>query len=809
MLKNHLKTAWRSLKKHRLQTLINLIGLTVGTLCCLLILAYVNAQFGYDQHHDDAASLFRIRTKLKTLKNTSIDTDIATSSPPIAFALKEDFPEVMEACRLVYFGEGSEQLIRVSGETEGYYEPRGYLADSTFFKLFKYPMLEGVAEGALDAPNSIVLSASLAKKLFGQKHALNSVLVLGDGEQQLDVVVTGVFKENEAKSHLNPNYLLSMASPGLGEYVRGIDNFATQNFAHAYVRLVPGANAKGLEEKLQGFLQRRGSQDLSALGFEKKLLLQPVTDIHLHSKDIKNQIEEVSNIEYLYSMLLLAFIIQIVACINFINLSTARASRRSKEIGVRKAIGANKRSLVHQFLAESITLSLGAVVLSIPLAIFLMPSMGILTKNELILPDLFNSRILIVLFLLGLGTGLLAGIYPALILSSFNPAKVLKGRLQIGSQGTYLRKTLVVFQFVVSIILVTAVIIITQQLKYAQKKDMGYDKENLLAIRLGTDALRSNYTVIQEAMASTPGVLEVSGSDHYPSLPILGDLGLHLPGEDDSNQTLVFYNGISENYFETVGTQLIAGRNLNTQDSTQIIVNEATLAEFGIPLEEALSSKLVQTYEGERTTYEIVGVSENYHFASIKSEIDPILLYNDTNPNWIILKTQAQSQEALLKALKEAWKSTKVDAPFIFTFIDKEVEKLYAEEKRLSQISLVFTILAIFISCLGLFGLVSYFAEQKKKEIGIRKVLGANINSVIKLLTADFVKLVGIAFLIAIPVSYYIIQLWLQDFSYHIDIEWWVFALSGSFAMMITLLTVGFQSLKSAMANPIHSLRTE
>ncbi|MEM6864894.1 MAG: FtsX-like permease family protein, partial [Bacteroidota bacterium] len=219
--------------------------------------------------------------------------------------------------------------------------------------------------------------------------------------------------------------------------------------------------------------------------------------------------------------------------------------------------------------------------------------------------------------------------------------------------------------------------------------------------------------------------------------------------------------------------------------------------------------KLVQTYEGERTTYEIVGVSENYHFASIKSEIDPILLYNDTNPNWIILKTQAQSQEALLKALKEAWKSTKVDAPFIFTFIDKEVEKLYAEEKRLSQISLVFTILAIFISCLGLFGLVSYFAEQKKKEIGIRKVLGANINSVIKLLTADFVKLVGIAFLIAIPVSYYIIQLWLQDFSYHIDIEWWVFALSGSFAMMITLLTVGFQSLKSAMANPIHSLRTE
>lgn len=809
MFKNHLKIAWRSLKTNKLQTFINLIGLTVGTLCCLLILTYVNAQFGYDTHHDDAASLFRIRTKLKTLKNTSIDTDIATSSPPIAFALKEDFPEVLEACRLVYFGEGSDQLIRVSGESEGYYEQRGYLADSTFFKLFNYTMLEGIGRNALNAPNSIVLSASLAKKLFDDEDALNKSLVLGDGDQQLNLTVTGVFKENEAKSHLEPNYLLSMLSPGLGEYVRGIDNFATQNFVHSYVKLLPEASAKGVEKKLPSFLQQRGSEDLKAMGFDKKLLLQPVKDIHLHSQGIDNQIGSTSNVDYLYALLLLAFIIQLVACINFVNLSTARASRRSKEIGVRKAIGANKHSLIQQFLAESVVLSLTAVAISIPLATFLLPAMGQLTKSDLFISDVLNPMILSLLFGLGLLTGIIAGIYPAIILSSFKPAKVLKGRIHTGHKGIYLRKALVVFQFAVSIILVIAVVIVTQQLKYAQNKDMGYDTENLLAIRLGTDALRAKYNVIEEAMASTSGVLEVSGANYYPSLPILGDMGMHLPGTDPKNLTLIYYNGITENYFKTVGTQLLAGRALNSRDSTQIIVNEATLDEFGIPLENALSSKLIQAYEGQSIEYEIVGVAENYHFASIKSEINPILLFNDNRPNWLILKTQSKNQESLISALEQSWESSQVNAPFVYTFVDKQVEKLYAEEKRLGQISLVFTILAILISCLGLFGLVSYFAEQKKKEIGIRKVLGANINSVVQLLTADFIKLVGIAFLIASPIAYYLIQLWLQDFSYHVNIKWWVFAVSGVFAVVITLLTVGFQSIKSAMANPIHSLRTE
>jgi len=809
MFRNYVKTAWRSLIKNKLQTVINLLGLTVGTVCCLSILAYVNAQFGYDTHHENASDLYRVRTKTKSIKNNSIDSDFGSASPPIAFALKEDFPEVSEVCRIVYFGEGNEQLLRVSGSQQGHYEPRGYVADSTFFRLFKYPLLEGNGNEALKAPNSMVLSSALAQKLFGTERALNQTLVLGAGEQQQKVTVTGVFKEGLHKTHLDPNYVLSMTSPGLGAYVRSVQNYATQNFVHSYVKLVPGSDAMALEKKLPDFLQARGASDLAAAGFDKTLLLQPVQDIHLYSKGIDMQIHTVSNIEYLYALLLLAAIIQLVACINFVNLSTARAGKRAKEIGVRKTVGAEKGSLIKQFLGESTWLSLIAVVICIPLTIFLLPFMNALTEGNLVFSDVLNFRILILLFGVGLITGLLAGFYPALILSAIQPVKVLKGIIDVKSGNGNFRRALVVFQFVVSIALVTAVIVITQQLQYAQTKDMGFDKENLLAVRLGTEDAQGKFDALRSEVTSISGVSEVAGTNDYPSSIIMRDLGIHLPGQDDTNQTGVFYSGITPNYLHTVGTKLLAGRPLRKNDSSQVIVNKATLDEFNIKLEEALASKLVQTYEGESATYEIVGVVENYHFATLKSAIDPILLYNDTSPDWLILKTDTKDFKTLLTHLEQTWRAITPDTPFVHTFIDKEVEKLFAEEKRLGQISLVFTLLAILISCLGLFGLVSYVAEQKKKEIGIRKVLGASVNAVVQLLTKDFLKLVGIAFLIGSPIAYYFMQRWLEGFTYKIEIEFWVFILAGGFALFITLLTVGFQSIKSAIANPVKSLRTE
>ncbi|TPN88014.1 ABC transporter permease [Aquimarina algicola] len=809
MFRNYIKIAWRSLLKNRLQTLINLLGLTIGTVCCLSILVYVFAQFGYDKHHDDSESLYKVRTFIKGTGNAGSDANVATSSPPIAFAMKEDFPEVLEACRVVYFGEGNDALLRDKNSTNSYYESKGYLADPTFFEVFKYSFTQGDAKKALEEPNTIVLSSTLAQKLFGAEKALGKTLVLGSGEDKFDVTVTGVFQERTYKSHINPNYILSMNSPGVGEFVKNVTNFATQNFAHTYIRVLPGTDYKKLEQKLPEFLQKRGGQNLAAVGFDKSLFLQKVGDIHLYSKGIENQLEEVSNIQYLYLLLILALVIQIAACINFINLSTARANKRAKEIGVRKVVGANKASLIRQFLGESVLLSIISLIISIPITVLVLPFVNILTKGDAIYADIFHLNILLPMFLLSVISGLLAGIYPALILSSVRPAHVLKGIMNVSSGSGNFRKGLVVFQFVISIVLIVAVIIINKQIEYTKNKDLGFKKENLIAIRLGTDEAIKKFDALRSQISGISGITSLAGSNQYPSENILGDLGLHLPGEDPTKQKIVVYNGISDNYFKTVGTKLAIGRDLRVGDSTQVIVNKATLKAFNIDLKNALASRLIQTYEDRTYTYEIVGVVEDYHFSSLKEVIAPIILFNENEPDWLLVKTNTTDFASLLSNLKQAWTSVNSHIPFVYTFVDKEVEKLYAEEQRLSQISIVFTGLAILISCLGLFGLISFMAEQRKKEIGIRKVLGASVATIINMFAKDFIKLVIIALVIATPIAYYYLENWLEGFAYRTSINWWVFILAGGVTIVITFVTIFVQTFRAATINPTKNLRAE
>lgn len=616
------------------------------------------------------------------------------------------------------------------------------MADSTFFKFFNYTAAEGNLATALEKPNSIVLSKKLASKLFKDtKQVVNKTLVIGAGEDQFNATITGVFNEPTNPTHLNPNYILCMNSPGIGEYTNNISNFATQNFAYSYIKLGANAGKTNLEKKLPKFLIDRGGIDLADMGFDKKLLLQSVTDIHLHSKGIEKQIEEVSNIEYLYALLFLAFIVQLVACVNFINLSTARASKRAKEIGVRKAIGAQKSSLVQQFLSESILIAFLAVFISIPIVLLLLPVANVLTGGNIEPEHILNLKILLLLGgSMGFLTGLIAGIYPALVLSSFKPSKVLKGAIELQSSNGLLRRGLVVFQFVVSIVLTVSVIIVSQQLKFAKQKDLGFNKDNLLAIRLGTQELQQNFSAIQSQLQGVSGVSSVTGSNNYPSRSIMGDLAMRLPSQDDNNLTSVFYNGITPNYLETIGTKIIKGRKLRATDSTGVLVNMATLKAFNIDIENALAATIVSSYGSETENYEIVGVTENFHFEDFKQAISPMLMYSETEPDWIVAKLETNNLKSVLSGLEANWKKVNPYAPFEYVFVDKETEKLYAEEQKLSKISIAFTILAILISCLGLFGLVSYVAEQKKKEIGIRKVLGASVKSVVQLLTKDFFK---------------------------------------------------------------------
>ncbi len=809
MFKNYIKIAWRNLWKNKQQTIINLLGLTVGTVSCLAIFLYVFAQLGYDEHHENAEAIYRVETIIERDGADSFDT--AAASPPIAFALKEDFPEVQEATRVFLTDVFYSNLIGAADSDDAYYESRVYMADSTFFKVFSYKFLEGRQETALNGPNNLVLSSYLAKKMFGKENALGKAVRWGSGENAQTLTVTGVFDENYAKSHLKPNYIVSMSTPGMGTFVQSFQDFATNNFVYSYVKLNSKANALGLQEKLPEFIRERGAQDLANAGMDGKVLkLQSVSDIHLYSAERKNQIHEVSNVNYLYFLLTLAFFIQLVACINFINLSTARASKRAKEIGIRKVVGAGQNSLMRQFLGESLLLSLFAMLISIPITMLLLPLVNELTNASLVYQDLLNWRIASILMGIGIITGLVSGIYPAIILSSIKPIRALKSTTILQSGNGTFRKALVVFQFVVSISLVAIVIIVTQQFRFTQNKDLGFSKENLLALRIGTAEASSKFESLKSSFLNIPGVLNVSSGNYAPSEAILNDNGLYLPGGNRENNILVKRQGISEGYFQTMNIPLINGREFSPADTLgQIIVNQATLRIFNIKEEDALSARLIQSFGDDTNEMQIIGVAKDYHFASLKDEIAPLFLYKEEEPNWLFIKTQTTNYQQLLTSLEQQWKSTVKNVPFDYRFVDKEVVKLYDEEKRLGQISMVFTALAILISCLGLFGLVSFVAEQKKKEIGIRKVLGASVSSVVRLLTKDFIELVLIALVIAVPLAYYFMERWLEDFKYRIDIQWWVFVLAGLFALVITFLTVGLQSIKSAIANPVKSLRTE
>ncbi len=806
MFKNYLKIAWRNLTMNRQQTIINLFGLTIGTVSCLTILLYVYDQTGYDRHHENVESIYRVQTNIDGASSGTEDVRTARSSPPIAFAMKDDFPEVEEVCRVVLVDLFNVDIIRVAGEESGYYESKAYLADSTLFKIFNYRLLEG-SSSSLNEPSTLLLSSTLSKKLFGHQNPMNKgIEISGFDGDPVKLTVKGVFDETFGKSHLKPNYIISMNTPGLGEWMKSDDNFAQNYFAYTYVKLKPGASVVGLQQKLPGFLQERGGSDLENISMERELLLQKVTDIHLHSEGITGQIDRVSDIQYLYLLLTLAFFIQLVACVNFINLSTARANKRAKEIGIRKVVGADRKSLIYQFLGESLLLSFFSILASIPIALALLPFVNELAQTNLTYIDLFRFEIIYSILGIGLLTGLIAGVYPALVLSSIKPLLAIKSAINLRSGNSGLRKGLVIFQFVVSITLVSTVIIVVQQFNYTQQKNLGYEKNNLIGIQLNTRNARDKYEGLKSDFLKVPGVIEVSGSRISPSENVLSSAGFHLPGKNPENRTLAKLNFVGKNYLKTMGIELAKGRNFRESDSTQIIVNEATLRAFGIKKEDALASKLLSGVENQ---FEIVGVVNDFHFSTLKEAIQPLVLFRDSDPFRLLLRFETANYGELIVNLEKIWKKNITDSPFVPVFIDKEVEKLYDEEKRIGQIAALFTILAIIISCLGLFGLVSYVADQKKKEIGIRKVLGASIKSVVKLITTDFVKLVGIAFLIASPMAYFFMQRWLEDFSYHIDIQWWVFILAGGFALAITLLTVGFQSIKSAVANPVNSLRAE
>ncbi len=813
MFKNYIKIALRNLWKSKSFSMINIFGLSVGMACCLLIMLFIEKEQSYDQHYTDSANIYRLITEFITSDKREKS---AGTAAPLAFAMQREFPEVVASTRLLVPPMVDKSMMKIidNGQViKSLYETKGYLVDSTFFQVFDYEFIYGNPQKALYEPNSVVLTQEVAEKLFGKESPLDKTLRIGNTFGEEDFRITGVIK-NDKNTHITARFFIAMRSKGLGEWVMNLDSWASNNMFTTYLKLQPNTDYKALEAKIPTFFQKYGAKQLKELGIQKNHYLQPLLDIHLRS-DFNRDSANTGSITYLYILGTIALFTLLIACINFMNLSTARSSKRAQEVGVRKVMGAVRSMIIRQFLGESLIISFIALLLAYFLVELSLPIFNNLTGKILgfnILKD--YNKILWLVALAGI-TGILAGSYPAFYLSAFNPANVLKGKLMNSLSAIALRKGLVVFQFVISICLILATVVIYRQMRFIQEKDLGFEKAQKIIVPLQTDEVGKTYTVFRDEILKNPQITNASAGTAYPSSFVVHDKRFFTEGKSMDDASLVRLNYIDYGYNEALGMKLLKGRYFSkdfpSDTSKAIVLNESAIKSMNIKLEEAIGKKVYWEWEGRRTAFELVGVVKDFHFETLHKKVEPFgfLMGNGTKYTCMVLNTNSKDLQGTLRFLEDTWQKINANAPFEYSFLDQEFQKKYESEQKMSAIVTYFTLIAILISCLGLYGLTTFTAEQKMKEIGVRKVMGASVSGLIFLLSKDFTKLVMIAFLIAAPIGYYAMDKWLAGFAFKTDIGIGTFLIAGLSALSIALLTVSYRSVKAALANPVKSLRSE
>ncbi len=804
MFKTYFKTAWRFLLKNKTFSFINVFGLAIGTLCCLYILVYVKDQYGYDKHHKDVSRIYRVDRKLKT--PDGIYT-LANSGGFICPAMKRDFPEVEQFTRVVPFIGIDKHLLRYKDHTV--YETNPYYVDSTFFDVFSYHFIEG-NKSSLMKPYSVVLLKPTADKLFGITDPVGKTITIDNIRGATDYTVTGVVDESLGKSHLHINIFVTMNSGDNGEYTMHNQSWTNNNYISSYIKVRPNTNIALLENKFPAFVNRYAGKELKEAGIAIDMYLQPVSSIHTTQAMENPGIGKPVSPTFLTILALVAALIQIIACINFMNLSTARASKRAKEVGVRKVIGAGKKDLIRQFLGESFLLSLISVMIALPLLIITLPFLNEITQADINLNFLKDFKIWIMLISLVLITGLVAGSYPAFYLSAFRVVKVIKGNFTSEISAAGIRRSLVVFQFVLSIVLITGIVIIYSQLEYIKNKDLGFDKDQRLIFTFNTGESFKYIPAFMDDLRQVGGVKEVSNSSKFLSNPALFSNVFTLPGQRQSEAKYADFIVSDEYFLKANGIKLISGRDFRSDDSAKILVNETFIHNIGLTPFKAPGTKLT---DGQSRVWAIAGVMKDFNFGSLHKEVEPFMLWMNHKQDglWanLTVHTATGNYKDLLTRIEAVWHKDIPELPFEYTFLDEQVQKQYESDISTSRIINAFTLIAICISCLGLFGLAAFSAEQRNKEIGIRKVLGASVSGIVELLSKDFLKLVLIAFLIAIPIAWWAMNKWLQGFAFRIQISWWMFAIAGFATVLIALFTVSSQAIKAALSNPVKSLRSE
>ena len=808
MFKNYFRIASRNLLRNKAFSAINIFGLAIGIATCLIILLFIMDEFSYDRFNKKADRIVRVVFR-GLVQGEKIKEAIVM--PPTAQTLKADYPEVLDATRLRNYGRPR----FITGEKSFAEEDFAYV-DSNFFQVFTLPFLQGDPKTALRQPYSIVISDMVAQKYFGKANPIGKMLKFKDWEAPYKI--TGVMENVPTNSHFHFDLFASMS--GLPESRE--KTWMSSNF-YTYLVLPEGYDYKRLQAKMPQVVEKymgpqlQGDMGMSLAEFRKKgndigLFLQPLTDIHLHS-DLMFELSPGGDIQQVYIFGSIAIFMLLVACINFMNLSTAGAAKRAREVGIRKVLGSIKSELVKQFLFESLMLTAIALILAIGFVKLALPFFNDLSGEKLTF-DLFgNSWLLAGLLLFGLLVGVLAGSYPAFFLSSFKPVDVLKGRFQSGKGSASLRSGLVVFQFFISTALIVGTIVVYKQLSYIRHKDLGYNKDQVMVLP-ATGWLGKNDQVFRNQLLQDPRVVNVSTSSYLPAGPSDYNNCMVYPDNHSSQLVKTLRYDIDDRYIPTLGMQMAAGRNFSKDfktDSTAIIVNETAAKEFGWSLHapgHTLTRSNVDDH-GKNITYRIIGVVKDFNFKSLHEPISPLVMVLGNNSGSFIVKAKTKDVAGLLNSMKANWTALTSELPFDYSFLDDRFNSAYKTEQKTGLTLGLFAGLTIFVASMGLFGLAMFTAEQRTREIGIRKVLGATVTGVAALLSKDFLKLVIIANGIAWPLAWWAMNKWLQDFAYRIAISWWVFAIAGIAALLIAMVTVSFQAIKAALASPVKSLRAE
>jgi putative ABC transport system permease protein len=797
MIKHYFKIALRNLWKKKVFSVINLTGLSIGLTSCLLITLYIQHELSYDEFQKKGDRIARVIMEYSfggaTQKGNFTSTKVAPS-------FKRNFPEVETAVRM------TKRSRVIKYEDKLFNEKSVVFADSTFFDLFSFKLIKGNRKQALSGPNVVVFTETSAKKYFDHEDPVGKIVQLGSNATPYQV--TGVIEDCPSNSQIKFDFLASFSSLGASQEQTYWDaNYTT------YLLLKGPASIASLQAKIPSFMKKEMASELTGSDYVT-FFLEPFKRVHLYSEYAG--FEPNNSIIYIYIIGAVALLILAIACFTYINLSTARSMERAKEVGIRKVAGAFKKQIFWQFIGESVLLSVSALLISVSITILLLPSFNQLAERQLTVGALSSPYVIFFALFIIVCISLFAGSYPAFILSRFQPIKVLKGIFKNSDSGISLRKSLIVFQFVISVFLIVATFVIQNQLYYIQHKKLGLNREHVIVLPLDQKML-DDLNTLKTEFKTEPNVLNVAMTDNEP-VNIISGYSMHRPDMQANQRIMVNANVVDEEFVKATGLEIIAGTDFTLQDMKDVsyddqekktyhyILNESATKELGWKPDEAIGKKM---FLGEHRPGTVRAVIRDFHFSSFHNPIKPLVLFNEAWGDNLLVKLSGNDIERTIYSLGTKWKNIVSHRPFEYSFLDESYNKLYDSELRLGRLLNIFATVAILLAVLGLFGLSAYAIQQRVKEIGIRKILGASVPNLVTLLSKDFLKLVAIASLIAFPIAWLVMNKWLEDFAYRVNIPWWIFLVAGLLTVIIALLTVSFQAIRAAFVNPVKNLRAE